>query len=53
MNILYYYVYNKVVTDTCKVSKILLGYIPNKIVGINKLNNKKNSLLVMSFNGIK
>ena len=40
-------------TDTCKDSKITLGNIPNIIVGINKLNNKKNSLLVISLNGNK
>ena len=41
--------YNKEVTDICKVSKIKLGIIPNKIVGINKAINKKNSLLLISF----
>lgn len=33
----------------CKVSKITLGITLNKIVGINKYNNKKNSLLLISF----
>ena len=41
--------YNKEVTDICNVSKITLGKIPKKIVGINKDNNKKNSLLLISF----
>ena len=41
--------YNNEVTDICNVSKITLGKIPKKIVGINKDNNKKNSLLLISF----
>ena len=43
--------YKSDVTDICKVFKITLGNIPNKKVGINKDNSKKNSLLSISFKG--
>lgn len=46
-----YNTYNNVETLTCSESKIILGYIPKTIVGINKVINTINSRLVMSFKG--
>ncbi len=40
--------YNKVVTLTCKESKIIFGKIPKIIIGINNEINNINSLLVTS-----
>ena len=37
----------------CNVFKIAFGKIPNNTVGINKDINKKNSLLLISFNIFK
>ena len=50
---LYYILYNKVLTDKWRESKMTLGKIPNKIVGINKAINKLNSNLVISWTGFK
>ena len=49
----YTILYNKVLTDKCRVSKTTLGNITNKTVGINKAINKLNSNLFISWTGFK
>ena len=40
------------VIDECKLFKIITGQIPKMKVGNKSANNKKYSLLLISFNGL-